>query len=67
MNENETTKKVIDALDRTIPCPFCGEDLYKTIYPTGTGYSYVMCDTCGGQGGLGKTEAEAVDKWNKRA
>ena len=55
-----------------LPCPFCGgEDLEIDHAPT---YDVrhpdvyeVHCVECGGRGGEGWTEAEAIAAWNTRA
>ena len=56
----------MDELDLLIPCPFCGENLYASIYPVGKLYN-VICDICGGTGGPAETKAQAIGKWNARA
>lgn len=55
-----------------LPCPFCGgEDLetdhirtYDVDHPD---VYEVHCVECGGRGGEGWTEAEAIAAWNTRA
>lgn len=52
-----------------IPCPFCGGGQTTTWH---IGH-YILnpwvaeCWDCGARGPRAETEAEAVDKWNKRA
>lgn len=55
-----------------LPCPFCGgTDIELSHYPT---YDVahpdvyeILCPDCGGRGGEGWTEAEAIAAWNTRA
>lgn len=54
------------------PCPFCGdEDLEIDHAPTYDVHHpdvyEVHCVECGGRGGEGWTEAEAIAAWNTRA
>lgn len=58
-----------------LPCPFCGGETVDEqsrrsgIYTgekTDTWIYYISCIDCGAIGGLGKTEEEATERWNKR-
>ena len=51
------------------PCNFCGCDMESVALPTGLagpGLAHVTCD-CGAMGPGGKTAAEAIAAWNRRA
>ncbi|MCM3581804.1 Lar family restriction alleviation protein [Ralstonia pickettii] len=57
--------------EQLLPCPFCNDDMSGFV-PTedglalGPGLLYVTCD-CGAMGAGGKTVAEAIEAWNRRA
>lgn len=57
------------------PCPHCGAEAALAVgFPThkvGREFvtetiNWVHCKDCGATGGIGKTAAEAVEKWNRR-
>ena len=58
-----------------IPCPHCGAGAALAVgYPkhkigrefVTEEWNWVRCKNCGATGGIGKTAAEAVEKWNRR-
>ena len=58
-----------------IPCPHCGAEATLAVgYPEHKvgrefiteEWNWVRCKDCGATGGMGKTDAEPVEKWNRR-
>jgi hypothetical protein len=55
-----------------VPCPFCNSPLDSFVqdvdegFARGPGLVYVVCD-CSAMGPGGKTRAEAIASWNRRA
>lgn len=55
MNTNPT-------LPELLPCPFCGSDDLVTKNE----YYAIECLQCCGEGPLGRGDAEARERWNRR-
>lgn len=50
------------------PCPFCGASAQVAEMPRGfRNYFALECAMCSGEGPPGKTSAEAIAAWNRRA
>jgi len=62
---NQTAPPV--ALDRIVvplPCPFCGCEIVRVLECIRIS---VACDLCRAHGPAAKTEADAVEQWNRHA
>lgn len=56
-----------DSTDSLETCPFCGsQQIEITEWDENVHAFWVSCDTCGATGPNGITEAEAIERWNKR-
>lgn len=47
-------------------CPFCGNTDLEVVTCSDWTTHYVSCSDCGTEGPSGKTESEAIEKWDKR-
>ena len=58
--------ELTDGLER-LPCPFCNGDTtgFVCVQPAHHGWRALVCVSCWAQGPRGKTDAEAVENWNR--
>lgn len=59
--------------DRALHCPFCADDLPRTVHDTSSDYEqnwswWIECSnlSCEAKGPEATTEQDAIERWNKR-